>query len=80
MAGRAHCHMVVVAPEADFVTGLDPELVRQLLRDADLPFGTDAMSHTSEYDFGGPFRCGDRAALCGRPNRPQWVARGPDLR
>ncbi len=51
MARRANRHMVVVAPEADLVTRLDTELVPQLLRDDDLTFGADPVSHTDKYNL-----------------------------
>ncbi len=42
--------MIVVAPEADFVARLDAELITKLLRDDDLPFRTDTVSHTRQYN------------------------------
>lgn len=45
--------MVVVEPEADFVTGMDTELVTQLLRDDDLTFPPNSVSHTAEYNHPG---------------------------
>ena len=42
--------MVVLAPEADLVTRLDPEFVSQLLGNDDLALRPDTMSHTDEYN------------------------------
>lgn len=52
MACRANRHMVIVAPEADLVTRLDPERVSQLLGDDDLALGSDAVGHTDKYNYG----------------------------
>ncbi|HVM54307.1 MAG TPA: hypothetical protein VM262_14030 [Acidimicrobiales bacterium] len=50
MFGGADGDVVFVEPEVDLVAWFDAELVSQLLRDDDLPFGTHAVSHTDEYD------------------------------
>jgi len=50
MTGRSNRYMIVVAPEADLVTRLDPKFVSQLLGDDDLPLGSDTMSHTCQYN------------------------------
>lgn len=50
MTGRANRHMILVAPEADLVTRLDPKLVSQLLGDDDLSLRPNTMSHTVEYN------------------------------
>lgn len=42
--------VVVVAPEADFVAGFDPELVAEFLRNDDLALGSDTVSHTDQYN------------------------------
>jgi hypothetical protein len=42
--------MIAVAPETHLVARLDAQLVAQVLRDDDLTFRSDAMSHTSQYD------------------------------
>ena len=41
-----------MAPEAHFVTGSDPKLVAQFLRNDDLPLGSHPMSHTTKYNLG----------------------------
>ncbi len=45
--------MVVVAPEADLVAGLDPQLLTELFGDDDLTLGADTVSHTVKYDSTG---------------------------
>jgi hypothetical protein len=42
--------VIVMAPELDFVTGLDAQLIAKLLGDHDRALRADAMSHTTEYD------------------------------
>ena len=44
--------MIAVAPEADFVAGLDAQFVAEVLRNHDLPFGSHSVSHTDEYNLG----------------------------
>jgi len=51
VARRTDRHVIVVPPEADLVTRLDPQLVSQLLWDDDLTLGPNTMSHTDEYNF-----------------------------
>jgi len=48
--GGAEGDVVIVQPEVDLVTWFDAELVSQLLGYDDLPFGTDAVSHTAKYN------------------------------
>ena len=50
MFGGAEGDVVIVQPEVDLVAWFDPELVSQLFRDDDLPFGADAVSHTVKYN------------------------------
>ena len=50
MARWTDGHMVSVAPKRDLITGLDAQLVTQLLRDHHLALGTDTMSHTMKYN------------------------------
>ncbi len=54
MVGRSDGHVVVVEPEVDLVAWFDAELVSQFLGDHDLPFGSDAVSHTCQYNCGAP--------------------------
>lgn len=42
--------MISVSPEGDLITGFDPQLVTELLRDDHLAFGANTMSHTSKYN------------------------------
>lgn len=42
--------VVVVTPEADLVSGLDAELVAELLGNDDLALRPDAVSHTNRYN------------------------------
>ncbi len=73
MTGRANGHMIVVAPEADLVTGLDAQFVPQLLGDHDLPLRSDTVSHTHKYNLlaGGAALSVDAARAVGelRPTR-----------
>lgn len=48
---RSHRDMIVVDPEADLVARLDPQLIAELLRNDDLAFRPDSMSHTTEYNL-----------------------------
>lgn len=50
MVGGADSNVVIVEPEVDLVAWFDPELVSQLLGNDDLPLGTNAVSHTTEYN------------------------------
>lgn len=48
--GRAQGQVILVAPERHLVTGLDAELVTELLGDDDLALGTYSVGHTEEYN------------------------------
>lgn len=43
--------MIIVPPEADLVTRLDPELISQRLWDDNLTLGADTVSHTHKYNL-----------------------------
>lgn len=49
--GRPQGHMVLVAPEADFIARLDAELVTEILRDDNLALRSHTMSHTEQYNL-----------------------------
>lgn len=49
--GEAHGDVTVVEPEGDFVTRMDTQLVAELLRDDDLTFRPNSVSHTDEYNL-----------------------------
>lgn len=49
-ASRANRDVIVIEPEADLVARLDAQLVTQLLRDGDLTFRSDSVSHTAQYN------------------------------
>ena len=42
--------VVTIAPEHDFVSGFDAELVTQVLGDDDLPLWANLVSHTKQYN------------------------------
>jgi len=48
--------MIAITPEGDLVAGLDTEHVAKVLRDDDLPFGANLVSHTRQYDSPGKDR------------------------
>ena len=50
MVGGPDGDMVVVEPEVDLVAWRDAELLSQFLGDHDLTLGTDAVSHTEQYN------------------------------
>jgi hypothetical protein len=64
VARRADGDMVSVAPEADFVARLDPELVSEFLGDDDLSLRPDAVSHTCEDDSTRDLVCLPRITAC----------------
>ena len=68
MFGRANGDVIIVEPEVDVVAWFDAELVSQLLWDDDLSFGTDAVSHTVEYNH-------ESGAINARPTELRRVPR-----
>jgi hypothetical protein len=48
---QAHRMGVLVESELDLVAGGDAQPITQIFRDHDLPFRTDPMSHTRQYNF-----------------------------
>lgn len=58
MFSETNGNVAVLEPEVDLVAGLDAECVAQFLGDHDLPLGSDAVSHTAQYNPAGIPRAG----------------------